>query len=64
MALLERIAPSWMDPNGSVNVESLRAVEQWYRGRGEVTGQLDFNRVIDMSFVNSAVEQLGPYPAQ
>jgi len=64
MSLLERIAPSWMDPNGSVNVESLRAVEQWYRGRGEVTGQLDFNRVIDMSFVNAAVEQLGPYPAQ
>jgi NitT/TauT family transport system substrate-binding protein len=63
MALLERIAPSWMDPNGSVNLESLRAVEQWYRTRGEVTGQLDLDRVVDMSFVNYGIQQLGPYPA-
>jgi NitT/TauT family transport system substrate-binding protein len=64
LGLLDRLAPSWMDPNGSVNVDSLRAVEQWYRGRGEVTGQLDLGRVVDMSFVNYALEQLGPYPAQ
>jgi NitT/TauT family transport system substrate-binding protein len=64
LGLLERVAASWMDPNGSVNVDSLRAVEQWYRDRGDVTGQLDLNRVVDMSFVNYAVEQLGPYPAQ
>jgi NitT/TauT family transport system substrate-binding protein len=52
-----------MDPNGSVNLESLRAVEQWYRTRGEVTGQLDLDRVVDMSFVNYGIQQLGPYPA-
>ncbi len=62
--LLERLAPSWMDPNGSVNVDSLRAVEEWYRGKGEVTAPVDFDQVVDMSFVNDAVQHLGPYPAQ
>jgi NitT/TauT family transport system substrate-binding protein len=59
--LLDRIAPTWMDPNGTVNTDSLRAVEQWYRARGDVTGQLDFDRVVDMSFVNSALQQIGSY---
>ncbi len=61
LELLGRLAPSWMDPNGSVNVDSLKAVEQWYRGRGEITGPVDFDRVVDMSYVNYALEQLGPY---
>jgi NitT/TauT family transport system substrate-binding protein len=61
MGLLERISPTWMDPNGSVNLESLRAVEQWYRTRGDVTGQLDLDRVVDMSYVNAGIQQLGPY---
>ncbi|HLH22049.1 MAG TPA: ABC transporter substrate-binding protein [Chloroflexota bacterium] len=64
LSLLDQLAPSWMDPNGSVNADSIRAVDQWYRDRGDVTGQVDFDRVIDMSFVNYALQQLGPYPAQ
>jgi NitT/TauT family transport system substrate-binding protein len=64
LGLLDRLAPSWMDPNGSVNIDSLRAVEQWYRTRGDVTGQLDLDRVVDTSFVNYALQQLGPYVAQ
>lgn len=62
LSLLARLAPSWMDPNGSVNVESLRAVQRWYLGRGELTGEVDFDRVVDSSFVNYAIEQLGRYP--
>lgn len=62
MGLLERLAPSWLDPNGRVNVDSLRAVERWYRGRGELTGDLDIDRVVDLSFAAAAVAQLGPYP--
>jgi NitT/TauT family transport system substrate-binding protein len=63
MGLLERLAPSWMDPNGSVNVESLRAVQRWYLGRGEVTTEVDFDRVVDRSFVDNALGQLGRVPA-
>src|SRR4051812_5711495 len=61
LALLERTAPSWMDPNGSVNVASLRALQRWYVDRGE-TGDVDLERVIDTRFVDYALGQLGRYP--
>ena len=32
--LLERMEPTWADPNGSVNVESLRDVQRWYALNG------------------------------
>ena len=41
-ALLERLEPTWADPNGSVNVESLRDVQRWNVGRGEQNGEVDF----------------------
>ncbi len=60
-ALLERTAPTWMDPNGSVTTDSLRAVQQWYAERGELTGDLDLDRVIDLSFVDYALARIGRY---
>ena len=60
-ALLERTAPTWMDPNGSVTTDSLRAVQQWYAERGELTGELDLDRVIDLSFVDYALGRIGRY---
>jgi NitT/TauT family transport system substrate-binding protein len=60
--LLGRLSPSWMDPNGGVNVASLRDVQRWYLGRGELTGEVDFDRVVDLSYSNYAVDRLGRYP--
>jgi len=58
-ALLERMEPTWADPNGGVNVESLRDVQRWYVGRGEQSGEVDFDRVVDPSFADYAVARLG-----
>ncbi len=60
--LLARLNPTWSDPNGSVNVESLRETQRWYLGRGEQIGEVDFDRVVDMSFVDYALSRLGRYP--
>ncbi|HLH22083.1 MAG TPA: ABC transporter substrate-binding protein [Chloroflexota bacterium] len=62
LALLKRLHPTWSDPNGAVNVDTLRDVQRWYIGRGEQTGEVDFDRVIDMSFVDYALQRLGRYP--
>jgi NitT/TauT family transport system substrate-binding protein len=59
LALLKRLHPTWSDPNGAVNVESLRDTQRWYLGRGELTGEVDFDRVIDTSFVDYAIQRLG-----
>ena len=58
-----RIDPTWADPNGTLNVDSLQDVQRWYVGRGEQTGEVDFGRVVDMSFVDYAISRLGRYPA-
>ena len=60
-ALLERLAPSWIDPNGRVNVESLGSVQHWFFERGDMTSEVDLDRVVDPSFVDYAITRLGPY---
>jgi hypothetical protein len=60
--LLERMEPTWADPNGSVNVASLAELQRWYIGRGEQTGEVDFSRAVDPSFVDYAISQLGRAP--
>lgn len=57
--LLESIGPSWADPNGAVNVDSLRETQRWYVARGDQTGEVDFDRVVDPSFAEYAVSRLG-----
>jgi NitT/TauT family transport system substrate-binding protein len=58
-ALLEKMEPTWADPNGGVNVESLRDTQRWYVARGEQSGEVDFDRVVDPTFVDYALGQLG-----
>ncbi|HWP29823.1 MAG TPA: ABC transporter substrate-binding protein, partial [Chloroflexota bacterium] len=60
--LLARLNPSWSDPNGVLNVETLRDVQRWYIGRGEQLGEVDLDKVIDTRFVNYAFNRLGRYP--
>jgi NitT/TauT family transport system substrate-binding protein len=61
VALLEKIAPTWMGPNGSVTLDSLRFVQRWYQERGDLTGELDLERVVDRSFVDYALTRIGRY---
>lgn len=61
-ALLERIAPTWLDPNGDVNTTSLRDTQRWYMERGDQAAEVDLQRAVDPSFVAFALERLGRYP--
>ena len=62
LELLKRLRSSWSDPNGTINVDSLRETQRWYLGRGELTGEVDFDRAVDTSFVDYALGQIGRYP--
>jgi NitT/TauT family transport system substrate-binding protein len=61
-ALLGRIAPTWLDPNGDVNTASLRDTQRWYVERGDQTAEVDLQRAVDPSFVAFALQRLGRYP--
>jgi NitT/TauT family transport system substrate-binding protein len=63
VALLARVAPTWLDPDGAVNVDSLRASMQWLHERGDLAVDVDVDRMVDMRFVDYALGRLGRYQA-
>jgi NitT/TauT family transport system substrate-binding protein len=61
LELYEGITPVGNDPNGRVNLESLKQDLDFYREQGLVKETVDLNKVVDMSFVDAALKDLGPY---
>ena len=60
-AVLRSITPSGMDPDGAVNVTSLQKDKDFYASQGLIKGDVDLNKIIDMSFVEEALKTLGPF---
>jgi NitT/TauT family transport system substrate-binding protein len=60
-ALYEKMAVPGLDPNGLINVESLRHQQEWNIERGLQATLVDVDTLIDYQFVRYAVEQLGEY---
>jgi ABC-type nitrate/sulfonate/bicarbonate transport system substrate-binding protein len=54
----EMILPDF-DPDGRVNVASLKADQDWYAANGEIPTKIDVDRLVDHAFVEYAVQQLG-----
>jgi NitT/TauT family transport system substrate-binding protein len=59
--LYEDITPVGNDPDGSVNVASLKQDLDFFREQGLVKADIDLSKVVDMSFVAAALKDLGPY---
>jgi NitT/TauT family transport system substrate-binding protein len=52
---------AYIDPNGQVDATSLAEQLQWYVQQGEVPQPPDLRQALDASFVEFALECLGPY---
>ena len=50
-----------LDPNGRMIMPSIRADAKWYFEHGYVKKMPDVDSVVDLSFVDYAVSQLGEY---
>ena len=48
------------DPDGKLNVESLKKDLAFFKEQGDVTGKVTVDQVVDESFVQAAVKELGP----
>ena len=59
--LARQVAPQHLDPNGQVNMASIRKDWEFFRDQGLIKGSVPPERVVDMSFVTAAAKQLGPY---
>lgn len=55
------IVPNGNDPNGRLNVVSLKKDLDTFREAGLVKGQITVEQAVDTSFVESALKQLGRY---
>jgi NitT/TauT family transport system substrate-binding protein len=57
----DEMRPAGLDPDGKLELPSIRGDLAYYEQTGKVTVQIDLAKVIDMSFQEYAVQQLGPY---
>ena len=60
-AIYHKAIASVCDPDGKLDMASLRKDLQFFEGRGDIDGKVTLDRVVDSSFAQAAVAQLGPY---
>ncbi|HLH21519.1 MAG TPA: ABC transporter substrate-binding protein [Chloroflexota bacterium] len=57
--LWRQMAPMGVDPNGRVNVASLKAKQDWFIARGQQQTAIDLDQVVDQQYIDAARTQLG-----
>ena len=60
-AIYEAITPTGMNPDGRVNKDSLAYDLAFYAEQGLIKGAIKLDDVVDLSFVDAVVKELGPY---
>lgn len=63
-ALYRTISAQGCNPDGAVHEASLKNDLQFYKDEGLVTGRVTVDQVIDNSFVEAALKDLGPYKSK
>lgn len=63
-AVLRGMVMSGVNPDGRINVDSLRKDLAFFKQIGDVTGKVEVDQVVDQSFAEAAVKELGPYVAK
>jgi NitT/TauT family transport system substrate-binding protein len=59
--IYKAITPTGMNPDGRVNAQSLAYDLAFYREQGLIRGEVTIDTVVDHSFADAAVKDLGPY---
>jgi NitT/TauT family transport system substrate-binding protein len=60
-AIYERMTPFAVDPDGKINLATLRNDLEFYKTRQLVGPNMSVESVVDMSFAEEAAKELGPY---
>jgi NitT/TauT family transport system substrate-binding protein len=62
-ALWDAMYPTGINPDGTVNVQSIADTQAYFQKLGLVQNPVDLSKAVDTSFVQAAVKTLGPGPA-
>jgi NitT/TauT family transport system substrate-binding protein len=60
-AMIKRMVPAGLNPDGYVSERSIEGDLDWYFERGYVQQRPDLRRLVDNSYVDYAIQQLGRY---
>ncbi|HXP92617.1 MAG TPA: ABC transporter substrate-binding protein [Candidatus Binatia bacterium] len=60
-AILAAVTPNGNNPNGRPNLTSMLEDLSFFREQGLIQGNISPKDIVDLSFVDDAVKQLGPY---
>ena len=64
-ALLRKITPAAVNPDGHVNLEGMNIDLAFYKEEGLIQDRtMTAEKIVDMSFVDAVVKELGPYRAR
>ncbi len=58
-SLYDKIMLPWFDPNGEMNVPSMKDMQQWFVEHGSVQTPANIDATIDMSYAEAALAKLG-----
>ena len=61
VAVYSQITPAGLDPNGKLDTASMQEDIDYYQGAGYLKQKVDLPSLVDTSFQQYAVQQLGPY---
>jgi NitT/TauT family transport system substrate-binding protein len=61
MKVYQTMTPPGINPDGKVNIESLQSDLDFYKEQGWANGNIKVNQVVDHSFVEQVLKELGPY---
>jgi hypothetical protein len=60
-AIYKAITPTGMNPDGRVNMQSLAQDYAFYKEQRLIEGDVKIEQIVDHSFVEAALRELGPY---
>src|SRR5262249_37649939 len=49
------------DPNGLINVDSMRDIQDWYVANKDVAAASPADKLVDLTYVKEAAQKLGPF---
>ena len=62
--LYRQITPNWVDSDGRLNTDSIEQDYQFFKETGLLEGDVDLTQVVDPSFAEAAVEELGEWEGE
>lgn len=57
----KKVRVTGLNPNGRMFVDNIKDQYKWYQSRGAIKGNLNFDKAVDTSLIEKAVDVLGEY---